>query len=145
MENSAITAAFLQGLGKWTGCYWTTRFGSAGFNLQGLKSSQTVLLARSTAGSERAEWTAATRWLEEVERDARKAEEEACLAVDLAVFEEWERALAHAQQACDLEAKYNGGLVWQPLRNVIAEHQRSARNGHAGAKRPANRISREGN
>jgi hypothetical protein len=142
MEHSAITSVFLQGLGKWTGCAWPTRFGNTGINLQGLKSSQTVLLARSTAGSERAEWSAATRWLEEIERDARKAENEASLAVDLAVFGEWERALAHAQTACDLEAKYRSELVWQPLRNMIAERLRS-QNGHAVAYQSATGSARE--
>jgi hypothetical protein len=142
METSAITAAYLQGLGKWTGCCWPTRFGSNEINLQGLRSSQTVLLARSTAGLERAEWSAATRWLEEVERDARKAEDEACLAVDLAAFAEWERALTHAQTACDLEAKYSAELVWQPLRRVIAERVQS-QNGHAGANRSMTHMARE--
>jgi hypothetical protein len=121
MDTSAIITAFLQGFGKWTGCTWATRFGAGGINLVGLKSSQARLMARSTAGAERADWTAATRWLEEVERDAKEAEEEACLAADLAILGQLESAAGHMQRACSLESKYGGERVWQPLCNTLAE------------------------
>ena len=116
-----MISAFLRGVGKWKGCYWPTQFGPEGLNLQGLKSSQAMLMARSTAGNERAAWKAANRWLEEVERDAEDAEEEACLAVDLAILGQGERALEHVERACSLGLKYVKGSVWQPLQSTIRE------------------------
>jgi hypothetical protein len=124
MENSEITSAFLQARGKWTGCHWSTRFGSQKLNLQGLKSSQAVMMARSTAGKEAAEWKAATRWLEQVEHDADQAETEAGTAAQLAMIGQYEQAAKHARKACDLQARYCNDLVWQPLLDAITSTQR---------------------
>lgn len=121
MDTSAIIVAFLQGAGKWTGCSWPTRFGNSALNLDGLKASQARLMARSTAGAERAEWVAATRFLEEVERDAREAEEEACLAADLAILGQFDSAVQHMQRACSLESKYGTGRIWHPLCATLSE------------------------
>lgn len=122
MSDSDIVSAFVCSHGRWKGCYWPTQFGMSGLNLNGLNSSQAQLMARSTAGAERAEWKAAMRWLEQVELDAREAEEEACLAADLAIFGQFQRAVEHIGRACALEARYKNESVWQPLRNVIEEH-----------------------
>src|SRR5579859_1206579 len=99
MDASDIVAAFQQSRGKWNHCQWPTQFGAGKLNLQGLKSSQALLMARSTAGQERADWKAATCWLEQVERDAREAEKEAELAADLAKIGQLQPALEHAQRA----------------------------------------------
>ena len=121
MDTPEITAAFLQGLGKWNRCYWPTQFGPSGLNLKGLKSSQARLMAQSAAGQERADWRAATHWLDQLERDAAEAEREAKLATDLAHLGEFRRALQRIQAACSLESKYDSVNVWEPLRNAIAE------------------------
>ncbi len=120
MGTSEITSAFEQARGKWTGCHWSTQFGSRGLNLQGLKSSQAALMARSTAGRESADWKAAMRWLEQVERDAREAERQAGIAADLASQGRIDQALEHAQRACDLELNYNESHLWQPLQKAVA-------------------------
>src|SRR5262245_39103043 len=109
METSEITSAFLDAVGKWSGCHWPTQFGSLGLNLQGLRASQAGLMARSTAGREAADWRGAARWLEQVEGAAREAREEAELAADLAIFGQFEQSLEHARRACALEAEYGDG------------------------------------
>lgn len=124
METSAITSAFLASVGAWNGCRWPTKFGNLGLNLQGLRPSQAALMARSTAGREAADWKAAVRWLEQVERDAAAAQEEAELAADLAILGQLAQALEHAQRACALEEGYGSEPVWQTLRNAIADSLR---------------------
>jgi hypothetical protein len=119
METSEITAAFLQALGRWSGCHWATRFGRRQLNLQGLKSSQAALMARSTAGPEAAEWRAAAKWLEQVERDAKEAEKQAGLAATLVVLGQFGQAWEHAQRASALESQYDGSHAWQPLSDAI--------------------------
>jgi hypothetical protein len=127
MDNSEITVAFLRGSGRWTGCCWETRFGSANLNLKGLKSSQAALMAGATSGDERTNWLAATRWLDQVEKDARDAEKQAQLAVDLARLGQTDRALAHAERACQLEAQYTTDETWRPLFGAITKQVASVR------------------
>lgn len=141
MDTSAIISAFLRGFGGWNGCNWPTQFGADHLNLQGLKSSQALLMARSTAGRERTEWMAATRWLEQVERDAREAEEEACLAADLAILGQLESAFSHVERACKLECQYGGSHVWQPLQKAIASERHSGNGSrHRGRSGPVERL-----
>lgn len=119
METSEIITAFLNGCGQWRGCCWPTQLGEGRLNLQGLRSSQAILMARSTAGKERADWTAATRWLEQVERDAREAQEHAELAADLAIFGQLDQACELALRACQLESQYRTPTAWQPLLDAL--------------------------
>jgi hypothetical protein len=130
MDTSDVIAAFLQGFGKWTGCSWPTQFGNGKLNLEGLKSSQAALMAGSTSGKERADWLEATRWLEQVERDAREAEKEAESARDLAILGQLEQARAHVERACQLESKYTTGPTWQELRSAIGKGLPSAKPAH---------------
>jgi hypothetical protein len=114
-----VRAAYLRAAGRWAGCDWPTRFGSAGLNLEGLDSRQATLLARATAGAESANWHAAARWLRQVEEDARAARQEAGQAVERAEAGQLAVALAHASQACALEAAYRAPVVWRPLTELL--------------------------
>jgi hypothetical protein len=53
------------------------------------------------------EWQFAAHWLEEIESDARWAEEEAQEAVRAAEDADWGHALGHARQACLIESGYD--------------------------------------
>ena len=114
-----IAPALAAGSGKWTGCNWPTRFGRTGFDLRGLCSSQAILMARATAGSEAANWRDAVAWLMQVEQDARQAESEAQTAASLAQNGKLRDALHCADRACAMEARYRRSLVWRPLRDAI--------------------------
>jgi len=81
MQAKEIERAYRQASGKWIGCDWPTEFGKTGLDLNGLKASQVLLLARATSGSERADWDAAATWLTRLEQEAGKAEDEAKQAV----------------------------------------------------------------
>jgi len=65
------------------------------------------------------EWKFAAYWLEEIESDARWAEEEAREAVDAAEDGEWGSALGHARHACLIESGYEVPRAWQPLKRAI--------------------------
>ena len=78
-------------------------------------------MAGATAGDERTNWVAATRWLDQVETDARDAEKQAQLAVDLAMGGQLERALAHVERACQLESQYTADETWRPLLSAITK------------------------
>jgi hypothetical protein len=114
--------AFLSGVGKWTGCDWPTRFGTTGLDLNGLTAAQALLMARATAGAESADWRAAARWLDEVEADARKAEEAASRAARLAADGRLVEAAEQAKLACALEGRYREERVWRQLYDALAEH-----------------------
>lgn len=114
-----IRTAFEDGKGHWTGCDWRTSFGTKGLNLEGLKASQALLLARATAGQEAADWRAAYKWLSQVEHDAIEAEALASHAVTLSCGGQLEEALERARQACRLEARYHPSSRWQSLCEVI--------------------------
>ncbi len=115
-----VTNGYLAAAESWQGCDWTTSFGPRGLDLRGLKAKQTRLLAEATSGEESEAWAAATRWLEQVERDARDARSAASSAVELFAKQQWAAALARANAACALEAQYHEQLVWGPLRDLIA-------------------------
>lgn len=89
-------------------------------------------MAGATSGDERTTWLAATRWLDQVEKDARKAQEQAELAAGFAVLGELERALPHAEQACRLESQYRPDDTWHPLMAAIAKELDLSR--HNGRK-----------
>ena len=126
MDNTEVIAAFLRGFRKWTGCCWSMEFGPRKLNLGGVKSSQAALMVGATAGSERAEWCKATDWLKRVEDDARKAEEEAQHATNLAVLGHLREARQHALEACHLESQYTSGDTWRPLLTAITKLLESA-------------------
>ena len=114
-----IALALAAGSGKWTGCDWPTQFGRTGLDLQGFCSSQAILMAGATAGSEAADWRNAVTWLTRVEQDARQAESEAQTAVSLARKGKLREALQRADLACAMEARYHRSLAWRPLRDAI--------------------------
>jgi hypothetical protein len=70
------------------------------------------------------QWTFAAYWLEEIELDARWAEEEAQEAVRAAEEGDWKHALGHARQACVLESGYDDPRSWRHLKQVIEEAAR---------------------
>jgi hypothetical protein len=119
MTPDEILKQFLVNRGRWAGCDWPTRFGSAGLNLCALSAAQALLLARATAGAEAAEWRAAAQWLATVETDARCAESEASRAAHLAAEGRLEEAAERARLARDLEDRYRPAAVWRPLHDAI--------------------------
>jgi hypothetical protein len=70
------------------------------------------------------EWEFAAYWLEEIESDARWAEEEAQEAVRAAEDGDWGHALGHARQACSIESGYEDPRPWARLKRAI---ERAAR------------------
>ena len=116
MSLNGITTAYQHGRGRWSRCDWPTSFGRSGLDLNGLESSQALLLARATAGRESADWRAAAQWLREIEEAAEQAELEAHLATAGRLCD----ALRHAQRAVELSAAYPRGRTWEPLRAAIA-------------------------
>ena len=115
-----INHCYLATAGLWRGCDWTTSFGPHRLDLCGLKAKQTRLLEEATSGKESEAWAAATRWLEQIERDAREAQSAASSAVELLGKHQCAAALARITEACRLESRYHEELVWGPLRDLIA-------------------------
>lgn len=70
------------------------------------------------------EWEFAACWLEEIESDARWAEQEAQGAVRAAEDADWGPALGHARQACLIESGYDDPRPWTRLEREI---ERAAR------------------
>jgi hypothetical protein len=70
------------------------------------------------------EWEFAACWLEEIEADARWAEQEALEAVRAAEDADWGPALGHAHQACLIESGYDDPRPWTRLKREI---ERAAR------------------
>jgi hypothetical protein len=128
-----ITAALTAASGKWTGCEWPTEVGQRRLNLNGMRSSQALLMERATAGSEAADWRTAVVWLRQVEQDAQQAEAAARMAVELAKTGRLGEAIAYASRACDIEQRYRRPLTWQPLLNVIAAALDTSEAGHGTA------------
>jgi hypothetical protein len=95
-------------------------------NLDGLRSTQALLMARATSGAERSEWLAAATWLGRVEQDAREADEAAGQALRLALAGDLATAMTYAERACALEAPYHAELVWRPLRDAVAALSRTS-------------------
>jgi hypothetical protein len=147
MDTTEIIVAFLKGFGRWKSCSWPTEFGRRKLDLAGVKSSQAALMAGATSGDERTAWLAAARWLDQVEKDAREAEEEAVLAADLAILGQSERAVAHAKEACRLESQYTADNTWRPLLTAITTRLESAsHNGHERrcSSKPSNGNTEQG-
>jgi hypothetical protein len=70
------------------------------------------------------EWQFVACLLEEIESDARWAEEEAQQAVRAAEEGDWGHALGHARQACLIESGYDAPRPWTRLKREI---ERAAR------------------
>ena len=114
-----VAPALAAASGKWTGCDWPTQFGPSRLDLRGVRSSQAILMATATAGSEASDWRNAVTWLKCVEQDARQAESEAQTAVHLARSGKLRDALQCADRACAIEAHYRTPHTWRPLRDAI--------------------------
>lgn len=104
---------------QWTGCNWRTAFGPLRLNLMGMRSRQATLMAEATSGEESAAWSDAVDFLSRVENDSRLACNAARCAVVLAAKGEMLEAIAEADRAVALEAKYHDPVVWSPLRNAL--------------------------
>jgi hypothetical protein len=65
------------------------------------------------------EWEYAAYWLEEIESDARWAEEEAQDAVRAAEDGDWGDAIGHAGQACSIQSGYDAPRPWRRLKRAI--------------------------
>lgn len=109
----AIRSAYRNAAAIWNGCDWPTQWGRSRLNLQGMSSSQATILARATAGTERANWRLAANWLRQVEETAREARKEAEQAVELTESGQFESALVHARRAVALEATCRPPVVWR--------------------------------
>jgi hypothetical protein len=115
----AIRSAYCDAAALWNGCDWPTQWGKSRLNLQGMSSSQATILARATAGAERASWRVAAHWLRQVEETAREARQEAEQAAELTEAGQFEGALAHAKRAVALEATYRTPVVWRSFADSV--------------------------
>jgi hypothetical protein len=116
-----ISDVYLAAVDRWRGCDWATNFGPQRLNLQGMNSKQTRLLAEATSGEESNAWGEATRWLEQVERDANAAQSAANTAIELLETDDLPVALSKVKEACQLESKYRQPVVWTPLCKLISK------------------------
>ena len=80
-------------------------------------------MANATSGDESHAWEQATRYLVEVEVDARNAERAAAQAISLIENGRWREALYEMDIAVKLESKYRESNVWRPLRDEITAIQ----------------------
>jgi len=115
----AIRSAYCDAAALWNGCDWPIQGSRSRRNLQGMSSSQATILARATAGVERASWRVAARWLRQVEETAREARQEAEQAAELTEAGQFEGALVHARRAAALEATYRAPVVWRPFADFV--------------------------
>lgn len=127
-----IEQAYLEATGQWRGCSWHTKFGPDELNLCDISCSQAQLMARATCGNEAESWRNASRWLREVERDARRAENAASRAAKLCWEGNFQDAATYGKKAQHLEAKYRADGVWQSFSQLI--------DAAASAKVASNRI-----
>jgi len=86
-----------------------------------MTAAEALRVAQATPGIAAENWHAAARWLTLVEADATEAEAEARQAVAQTWAGKFAAGLAHAERACLLESRHHDRLVWQPLRDTIAE------------------------
>lgn len=127
-DFSAVSCAYEQSVGKWTGCDWPTQFGHNDLDLNGWTAAEAESMAIESRNTEEVEdWTTAAQWLAQVEQNATQAESQAALAVVAANAGEWGEALEHARRAVLLEFAagrplwHRTPLVWQPLFNAIKD------------------------
>ena len=104
---------------QWTGCNWRTDLGPLRLNLMGIHSRQARLIAEATSGEESVAWEEATKFLSQVEVDSRAASKAAENAIRLIAEGKLAEAIADAERAIALEAKYREPKVWKPLRDAI--------------------------
>ena len=83
-------------------------------------------MANATSGDESHAWEQATRYLLDVEFDAKNAERAAAQAMSLANEGQWRDALLAIEISVKLESKHRQSTVWRSLRNEIAEIQSAA-------------------
>jgi hypothetical protein len=110
-DLEAIHEAYREGTGTWSGCDWPTTFGKSGLDLQGWHAGEARSMAEQSRGEVAADWTAAARWLTQVEEHARQAEARAAAAVSAASAGHWREALQFAEQAWALEFG-SGRAIW---------------------------------
>jgi hypothetical protein len=133
-QQYLVTKTFAVASGGWTGCDWTTKYGEFELNLKGLRARQTRVLSEATSGLESECWENASRWLAQVEKDARAAESAAKQAVQHVETQEMEAAVQFIQMAISLEAKYRSAKTWAPLAAVISDlHRESLANNEGNA------------
>jgi hypothetical protein len=123
---AAVREAYRQATGAWTGCDWTTTFGKTCLNLNGRTAAAAAAMAEKAVDPEAArDWREAARWLYQVERSARDAEEEGAAAVEAAGKGEWREALEHAERAWALEFStgrpiwHSFPVAWQRFRRAV--------------------------
>jgi len=105
--------------GRWIGCDWPTKFGTAELNLSGVTARQAALLARATSGQESADWQQAAHWLTTVEADAEAALQAAETAEQNVAAGRLQEALLFADRAVQLEEPYHRDACWQQLKDAI--------------------------
>ncbi len=115
--------------GRWSGCDWITSFGPSSLNLRGLSSRQAWRISDYTSAEESNCWAKAAQYLEQVERDAAKAETLAKRAVLLLLEGRDVEAVEAIDLAVAIEAKYREPVVWRQLQDAVrAQGLRGARN-----------------
>jgi hypothetical protein len=104
---TAVESAYAAATGEWTGLDWTT--------------DEEIAVSDAEEGSE--EETAAQAALdaltEEVESDARAAEEEALAGLTAARGGRWDEAVKHAGRARYIEDQYGDAPVWGPFARAV--------------------------
>ncbi|WP_146530257.1 hypothetical protein [Novipirellula artificiosorum] len=105
----------------WTGCHWTTQFGSLGIDLSGLRSRQAMLAAKATRGAESHCWSEAAKWLASVEQDASLAAGLADLALRAARGDDLLAANRYLGEAIALEEKYRSSIAYASVRKVFEQ------------------------
>lgn len=114
-----IEQAYLEATGRWQGCSWHTQFGSKNLDLCDMSSSQAQLMARATSGEEAEAWREASKWLRQLERDARRAENAATRATKLCEEGKFRAAARSAKRAYELESNYRTSEVWSDFFHLI--------------------------
>ncbi len=119
-HDDNATQFYASATGRWWGCNWQAEFGPLKLRLQNVRARQALLIAEATSGAESAAWDEATRYLAQVEADAKAAERAAAEAISFARDDRWEKALAAIEVSLALESKYRPSITWRPLHDEIA-------------------------
>ncbi len=126
-EPNELAGAVLRELwvataGRWAGCDWITNYGPSNLNLRGLSSRQAWRISDFTSAEESICWSEAAQYLEQVERDAAKAQSFAEQAVLMLLDGRDAEAVEAIDLAVAIEAKYREPLVWRQLQDAVRAH-----------------------
>jgi hypothetical protein len=120
-----IRRTYEQARGTWVGCDWTTTFDKTCLDLKGCLAAEARAIAVRTQDTEAGEdWSAAARWLAQIELATQQAEAHGAAAVDAANAGAWQEALEHSERAWALEFS-TGRPIWHRFPFAWAELRRA--------------------